>query len=48
MPYDTSEVDFMAAYVIPDDAWFIISIAVTSLVPGDGIEPSRPFRGPGF
>ena len=30
VPYDPSEVDFMAAYVIPDDAWFIIPIAITT------------------
>ncbi len=29
VPYDPSEVDFMAAYVIPEDAWFIIPITVT-------------------
>jgi hypothetical protein len=28
VPYDPSEVDFMAAYVIPEDSWFIIPIAL--------------------
>ncbi len=31
VPYDPSEVDFMAAYVMPENAWFIIPITVACL-----------------
>jgi hypothetical protein len=29
VPYRTSEIDFIAAYVIPEDTWYLIPLAAT-------------------
>ena len=48
VPYRPSEVDFMVAYVIPEDAWFIIPIRVAVLRTSLLLSPKGYPRGPGL
>jgi hypothetical protein len=48
VPYESSEVDFMAAYVAPEDAWFIIPIELTHSRTCLYLSPRNWPRGPGL
>jgi PD-(D/E)XK endonuclease len=42
IPYDPSQLDFFAAYVIPADAWYILPIRATNRQPDILLTPHRP------
>jgi hypothetical protein len=42
VPYDPSQIDFFAAYVIPADAWYILPIRATHRQPDILLTPHRP------
>ena len=43
-PYRRSEIDFMVAYVIPFDAWYVIPVRTIQKVKGIGLAPHRPSK----
>jgi hypothetical protein len=43
--YSSAEIDFLAAYVIPCDAWYIIPVAAFDSIVSLNVAPHRPANG---